>query len=212
MVKHNTRLPADADLAPMTRFDRLVNRELLGNGAFGLGCAAASRVPALASPLRRAASGLMAGSTFSDASHRVFVAPRRVRFEETEYAMALEAFGSVVREVERAIVDSGEVVTFPLEVRVSGADDTWLDGVRARGGLRGRAPLPPRGLRGPAPRRRAGVRRARRTPHWGKRHTLGASDFERLYPRFPDARGVRERVDPTGLFLNPHLRQVFGLP
>ena len=74
----------------------------------------------------------MAGRTYSDASHRVFVAPRRVRFRETEYAMPLEIFGEVVREVERAIVASGEQVTFPMEVRTAAADDTWLGSASGR--------------------------------------------------------------------------------
>src|SRR5699024_1885101 len=110
----------------------LVNREFLGNVVFGAMDAAASRVGALARPIRGIGSRLMAGRTYSDASHRVFVAPRRVRFCETEYAMPLETFGEVVREVERAIVAAGEQVTFPMEVRAAAADDTWLGSASGR--------------------------------------------------------------------------------
>ncbi|HSO03567.1 MAG TPA: D-arabinono-1,4-lactone oxidase, partial [Candidatus Limnocylindrales bacterium] len=47
-------------------------------------------------------------------------------------------------------------------------------------------------------------------PHWGKMHPLGASVLEGLYPRFAQAAALRREVDPQGLFLNGHLREVFG--
>lgn len=112
-VKELRRLPPLSPTRPMSRLDRLVKRELLGNVAFGAMDAAAAKVPALARPVRQVASRFMAGSTFSDASHRVYVAPRRVRFRETEYAMPVEAFGEVVREVERATVDPDGVLLNP---------------------------------------------------------------------------------------------------
>jgi FAD/FMN-containing dehydrogenase len=48
-------------------------------------------------------------------------------------------------------------------------------------------------------------------PHWGK---IGFLDHERaraLYPRLDDFLAVRARLDPNGLFLNDHLRDVLGL-
>ncbi|HEX6886490.1 MAG TPA: D-arabinono-1,4-lactone oxidase [Candidatus Nanopelagicales bacterium] len=47
-------------------------------------------------------------------------------------------------------------------------------------------------------------------PHWGKVHPLGAAELDRRYPRFADAARVRREVDPRVLFLNEHLREVFG--
>lgn len=47
-------------------------------------------------------------------------------------------------------------------------------------------------------------------PHWGKLHTLGADDFAALYPRWTDFLKVRRALDPEGIFLNDHLRHVFG--
>lgn len=46
-------------------------------------------------------------------------------------------------------------------------------------------------------------------PHWGKLHTLAAEDLAALYPRWDAFHAVRRRLDPTGKFLNEHLRRCF---
>ena len=46
-------------------------------------------------------------------------------------------------------------------------------------------------------------------PHWGKRHTRTREEFEELYPKFDDFRALRQKLDPQGKFLNPHLRTIF---
>lgn len=209
-VKTNERLPAEAPLQPMTRFDYLVNRELLGNVVFGGILNAAARVPALAPATRELASRLMAGGSFTDRSHRVFSAPRRVRFEESEYAVPIEALGDAVREIERAIVRSGEQVTFPLEIRVAASDDTWTGTASGRTTAyiavhrfhrEDFAPI----LRTIEPVFAAHDGR----PHWGKRHTLGAERLQELYPRFADAQAVRRRVDPRGVLLSPEIAALY---
>lgn len=47
-------------------------------------------------------------------------------------------------------------------------------------------------------------------PHWGKIHFLTRDRVEALYPRYEDFQRIRREFDPTGLFLNPHLRDHFG--
>ncbi len=48
-------------------------------------------------------------------------------------------------------------------------------------------------------------------PHWGKIHTLGAAQLRDLYPEWERFLAIREQLDPTGCFLNLHLRDVFGI-
>ena len=47
-------------------------------------------------------------------------------------------------------------------------------------------------------------------PHWGKCFVAGAADLAPLYPRMPDFRALRERVDPDRTFGNAFLDRVLG--
>ena len=47
-------------------------------------------------------------------------------------------------------------------------------------------------------------------PHWGKLHFNRADDMPALYPRFHDFLAIRRSLDPSGCFLNDHLRNLFG--
>ena len=46
-------------------------------------------------------------------------------------------------------------------------------------------------------------------PHWGKLHFNRADDMPSLYPRFHDFQAIRRNMDPSGRFLNDHLRNLF---
>ena len=47
-------------------------------------------------------------------------------------------------------------------------------------------------------------------PHWGKVHSLGAEQLQKLYPGFAEFNAIRKRLDPGGRMLNDHLRKLFG--
>ncbi|KAM4771261.1 L-gulonolactone oxidase-like [Rhinophrynus dorsalis] len=46
-------------------------------------------------------------------------------------------------------------------------------------------------------------------PHWAKAHTCTRKDFVKMYPGFTKFNSIREKLDPTGMFLNPYLEKVF---
>jgi D-arabinono-1,4-lactone oxidase len=46
-------------------------------------------------------------------------------------------------------------------------------------------------------------------PHWGKLHFNRVEDMPSLYPRFHDFQAIRRSMDPSGRFLNDHLRNLF---
>ena len=48
-------------------------------------------------------------------------------------------------------------------------------------------------------------------PHWGKWHTMKASQFKNTYPKFEEFCRLRTEFDPEGLFLNDHLNTIFGV-
>ncbi|MCV7420729.1 FAD-binding protein [Mycobacterium yunnanensis] len=47
-------------------------------------------------------------------------------------------------------------------------------------------------------------------PHWGKVHFLTRDRVEALYPKYELFQDIRRQFDPHGIFLNPHLRELFG--
>lgn len=48
-------------------------------------------------------------------------------------------------------------------------------------------------------------------PHWGKKHTLKAKELQELYPDWENFLQHRRQLDPHGIFLNVHLKSLFGL-
>ncbi|WP_150462479.1 D-arabinono-1,4-lactone oxidase [Nesterenkonia ebinurensis] len=47
-------------------------------------------------------------------------------------------------------------------------------------------------------------------PHWGKKHSLKAEQLAPLYPDWESFHRIRRQMDPTGVFLNNYLRELFG--
>lgn len=135
---------------------------------------------------------------------------RPVRFNEMEYHLPLDQQIPALREVVAAIEEHRSDVFFPIEARTIRQDDAWLSPFYGRdcGSVAVHAYYKDDhrflfDLIEPIFRRHGG------RPHWGKLHSLGASDFAALYPRFNDAAAMRRDVDPEGRFLNPHLRRIF---
>ncbi|KAG8445886.1 hypothetical protein GDO86_010613 [Hymenochirus boettgeri] len=54
------------------------------------------------------------------------------------------------------------------------------------------------------------MRRVGGRPHWAKAHTCTRNDFEKMYPEYNKFSNIREKLDPTGMFLNPYLEKVFN--
>ena len=212
-TKVNRRGPADAALEPLSRTQVLFDDELLGNGGHRAVCELGRVFPAAIPAMNRLAAAAMGRRDFSDRSDRVFVSPRRTRFREMEYAIPLEDFEPVFREVVAAVNGLGAGITFPLEVRTAAADSTWLGTASGRETAyiavhrfvkEAHRPL----FDALEPLLKAASGR----PHWGKMHTRTAADLAPNYPQFHDFLRVRDSVDPGGLFSNDYLDRVLGPP
>ena len=146
-----------------------------------------------------------------DESYKILSNVRNNRFNEMEYAIPLEAGAECLREVLRTIIDKEVDVVFPLEYRYVSRDDTWLsmssgDEDHAAISIHRTAEedyRPYFDLIEPIFWKYGG------RPHWGKVHSLGASELTALYPHFRDFQEIRQSLDPTGRMLNDHLRKVF---
>jgi FAD-linked oxidoreductase len=208
-LERNTRVPPDR-LDPLPRGRRLLDDELVANTLFGAACRVGARVPAVVPPVNRLATRLLGRREYADASHRVFTAPRRVRFHETEWAVPRADVPAVLRELDRTIRRRGWRISFPVEVRVAAADDRWLSPAY---GLQTGYVAAHRYVREPYADYFAAVADvvgSAERPHWGKLHELDAAALAPRYPRFADAVALRDRVDPEGRFANPYTDRVLG--
>ena len=211
LVKSNTRLPADSPAAPVGRWRGLIEDELVGNGALAAAVGLGAAAPAVVPRVNRLAARLAPDRTYTDVSHRVFTAPRRVRFREMEYAVPRGELPDLLREIRLLIDRRGWRISFPLEIRVAAADDRWLSTAYQRDSAYvavhryHREPFAEFFLAVEEILAGAGGR-----PHWGKLHTLDAAALAARYPRFADVQRIRAQLDPVGLFRNPYLDRVLG--
>ena len=214
LVKRNNRISrGDGPLspAPMPKWRRFLEYEVMENAAFGALCRTGRALPATIKPLNRFAAATLSKRTYSAPSHEVFVTPRRVRFVESEYAVPRESLLDVLAELRAGVTRLAHPVMFPVEVRVAAADDIWLSTAYGRDSayvaIHQYVGLPYtdyfRLFESIATS--VGGR-----PHWGKMHTRDAAYLGQAYPRFADFLQVRDETDPERRFANPYLTQVFG--
>jgi FAD-linked oxidoreductase len=217
LVKRNNRL-AGRDQAPGSRvppalpaWRRFWEFEVMENFGFGTLCRLGRASPRLIPTLNRLSSAALSGRTYTDASYRVFVTPRRVRFTESEYAVPRESLGHVIAELRRAVPRLTDPVMFPVEVRVAAADDVWLSTGYGRESayvaIHQYTGLPYQAY---FDRFESIVAEVAGRPHWGKLHSLDAGRLHSLYPRFDEFRRVRAEVDPEDRFGNAYLARVLG--
>lgn len=147
-----------------------------------------------------------------DYSHKTLSTERNVRFNEMEYHLPREAGPEALKEIIEAIETNDVEVFFPIEFRTVAPDDIWLSPFYRRESCsiavhryHEEDYTPYFSLIEPIFRKHEG------RPHWGKLNTLKAEDFAGLYPKWNDFLEVRAELDPEGKFLNPYLRDVFGV-
>jgi FAD/FMN-containing dehydrogenase len=132
-------------------------------------------------------------------------------FREMEYAVAFADLEQTFDEVRQLLRKKYPDLAFPVECRPVKADDSYLSAYAGRDGYA-------IGVSGPhkvetwAMLRDVDAifdRHAGR-PHWGKHHFMTPARLEKLYPRYDDFKRMRREMDPDGMFLNDHLRQLFA--
>lgn len=150
--------------------------------------------------------------TARNRSFKLLSNPRPTRFYETEAHVPRELGIDCAKAVIATLEQRNEVF-FPLEFRFVKADDAWLSPFHERDScsiavhaLHGEEYGYLLSSLGPV------VRRFKARPHWGKLHGYTPQELAVLYPRWQDFAALRQSLDPQQRFLNPHLRQLFGLP
>jgi FAD-linked oxidoreductase len=179
---------------------------------FETGCQAARLLPLLSGPLQRFFTrGAMGASSRARWSHEIFPSPRTVLFNEMEYAVPAANGVDCIREVAEVIRSRNIGGVFPIEFRFVKADDIWLSPFYKRDAAtisvhqyNRQAYKPLFDAVEPVFWKYGG------RPHWGKLHSLRASQLSQLYPMWDRFQDLRRRLDPDSKFLNTYLRDVMG--
>ena len=208
-LKRNNRTSRPAE--PLPRWRAWLEDDLMANTGFGLVNALGNARPGLVAPLAEVSARALSQRTYSDVAHRVFTTPRRVVFNEMEYAVPREAGLAALREARQLIERRGWRISFPVEVRVAPADDVPLSTAEGRDSLYLAFHVNARtDHTAYFTEVEALLRSYDGRPHWGKLHTRTAADLAPAYPRWAEYADQRDRLDPERVFTNPYLRQVLG--
>ncbi len=145
-------------------------------------------------------------------AYRIYPMVYEPNFHELEYFVPFERGREALAAMRELMLASLPASVFPMEVRTVGAEAAWLSHSYERetvvisvSGMPGTDYWPY--LR--EVDRLLGEFDAR--VHWGKLHFLTREQLLARYPRAGDFLALRASLDPDGVFLNDHLRPLFGL-
>jgi L-gulono-1,4-lactone dehydrogenase len=208
-VKRNLR--TDRPARPQSRLAYVRDKYLAENVGFGLACRVGRRFPSLAPAIAKVVAAALSERDLVDRSDRIFASPRHVRFVEMEYGVPLADLGEVVDRVRHLTRTLSFPVLFPIEVRVSAADDIAL----STGFGRESGWVAVHQYRGaPYEAYFHGVEAIMDAfggrPHWGKLHFQTATTLRSRYPEWDAFARQRARLDPEGMFRNDYLDRVLG--
>jgi L-gulonolactone oxidase len=208
-VKRNRR--TGEPLRPSSRAAYVRDKYVGENLAFDLVCRVGRRFPAMAPKIARAVANAAGERDLIDRSDKVFASPRHVKFVEMEYGIPVEAVPEALGRVRDLTATLSFPTLFPVEVRVSAADDIPL----STGFGRTNGWIAVHQYRGaPYESYFQGVESIMNDyagrPHWGKLHFQTAATLRDRYPEWHAFQAVRARLDPDGTFRNDYLDRVLG--
>ncbi|TMB97081.1 MAG: FAD-binding protein [Chloroflexi bacterium] len=209
LTKQNNR--TDEPATGRGRWKEFRDDVLYSNVAFGIACRIGRWRPTLVPWLVR---NLVPGSgpvEYVDRSDHVFASPRLIRFYEMEYEIPIDAGKEAFTRVRDYVQRSGILLTFPIEVRFTAADDIPLSTASGRASCY----IAVHVYEGTHYQQYFeavedimddyGGR-----PHWGKLHFQTAETLAQRYPQWDAFQKARAKLDPKGRFSNPYLDRVIG--
>ena len=139
-------------------------------------------------------------------SYEVLANERNDKHTEMEYSVPVARGPACFAALRARIARDFPDLRWPLEFRMLAADDLWLSTASGRAtatiSVHQGVELPDE----PLFRACEEIFAAHEgRPHWGKVHYRTGAELASLYPRWADWWRARDRYDPDGLFLNPHL-------
>ena len=206
-VKRNRR--TDEPARPPSRLAYVRDKYLAENLAFDLVCRTGRRFPSFSPKIAKLVARAGGERDLIDRSDRIFASPRHVKFVEMEYGIPVEAVPDAMRRVRDLAASLSYPTLFPVEVRVSAADDIPV----STGHGRTSGWIAVHQYRGaPYESYFQGVERIMDDydgrPHWGKLHFQRAATLRGRYPEWDVFHEARARLDPDGIFANDYTDRV----
>jgi L-gulonolactone oxidase len=201
----------DGPPRPRGRAAAFLNDIVLENWALEAISAAGKLFPRAIPPLSRLAASLASGGAAVDRSDRIFANERRVRFTEMEYSVPRRHGPEAARRVIEWVRSNRYPVFFPIEMRVTAADDAFLSPSHERDTVY----IAVHQYRGMEWRPyfeavESIMSEYGGRPHWGKRHFQTAATLADRYPRWADFQAARDELDPGRTFTNEYAERVLG--
>ena len=195
-----------------SKFSAFINDIVLENWALQLLCSINKTIPSSSKTISNLIGSFISNEKKIQQSHKVFSTVRNVKFTEMEYNIPYESYQEVVKEMLKLIDKNNYRISFPQEHRFVQADDIYLSPAHNRKSAYIASHVY-KGMDNTSYFKDLEdlfIAHGGR-PHWGKMHTRDASFFRKAYPKFDDFLQVRAKHDPNGIFLNDHLKKVFGV-
>jgi len=143
-------------------------------------------------------------------AYRIYPMVYDPNFHEVEYFLPLEQAREILEEMRRLMMRWLPMSVYPLEIRVVAQDEAWMSPNYQRDNLVVSVSGEPGQEYWPYLRACDSLfAEYRGRPHWGKIHFMTADRVARLFPRYQDFVEARRRLDPKGVFLNAHTRELF---
>lgn len=146
-------------------------------------------------------------------SHQIIPNERDLRYEEMEYMLAYDPDLACFRAARERIKNRHRhYVGWRVLVRTVAADQAMLSPCRGRPtmsiALMQNHTLPHESyFRDMEPLFQDHDGR----PHWGKKHTMASPQLSTCYPDWERFQTIRSWLDPDGVFVNEHLRELLGV-
>lgn len=140
-------------------------------------------------------------------SHEVLSNSRTWPHSEMEYAVARDDGPACLAAIRDLLRRDFPDMAFPVEYRTVAADDVWLSVAYERPTATISVHMDARHDDEPLFRACEEIFTSfDGRPHWGKVHYRSGADLAALHDRWNDWWRVRDHIDPSGVFLNDHLR------
>jgi len=201
---------SDEAPTPTPAWRRKVSEDL-ENVGLSLICRTGRRFPTAAPSLNRVMTSLISEARVQDRAYKVYATERKVRFTEMEYAIPREHAREAIQRVIDLVHRRRLPIMFPLEVRFSAPDDSFLSTAHGRDTCY-IAVHQYTGMEFETYFRAVEeiMDNYAGRPHWGKRHYQTAGTLRERYPDWDRFAAVRDRLDPNRVFLNDYTRRVLG--